>query len=478
MRRGIGAGAAAIFGCALPAVAQAHSFDTPYTLPVPLWMYAYGCAATLILTFALLAWFRSEPIEPAPRAKGQGHSLPPPLLWLLRTGALACLALTIWAGFVGSPDPNDNIAMTLFWILFLLGLAWLTLLTGDLYALANPWVTMIGAIERCGIDLSRPRMAWPPGLGRWPAFLLYLALIYLELFTSALPAALARALLAYSLIMLAGVALFGKRVWFERGDLFAVYFETIGRLAPVDFRRTENGGWTAHLRKPVLGALEVKPSDTAMVLFILFMLSSTAYDSIHDTETWTSLFWTNALSWLLPIWGGDLGRAQQDLMEAFRIYRWAGLLVFPFLYFALYLASLQLGRWLAPAAPPACRAANVFAFSLVPIGVAYNIAHYFAFFVARLKQLPVLISDPLGAGWNLLGLAPRRATPALDMAVIWHVQVGAILLGHVVGVWLAHLIALRGIGSGRHMILGQLPLLALMVVYTIFGLWILSLPLG
>ena len=28
------------------------------------------------------------------------------------------------------------------------------------------------------------------------------------------------------------------------------------------------------------------------------------------------------------------------------------------------------------------------------------------------------------------------------------------------------------------MVIGQLPLLALMVAYTIFGLWILSLPLG
>lgn len=474
----IGRWAAVVPGGALPSAARAHSFGTPYTLPVPLWIYAYGCAATLILTFALLAWFRYEPEQPARLTISDGRRVPAALLWLLRIGAMACLALTIWAGFAGTADPSDNIAMTLFWILFLLGLAWLTLFAGNLYALANPWSAAIGLIERCGADLSKARVAWPAWLGRWPAFLLYVALIYLELFTSGVPFTLACALVVYSFVALVGAALFGKHAWFAQGDLFAIYFETIGRLAPVDYRRASEGGWTGHFRTSVLGALDARPPDLGMVLFILFMLSSTAYDSIHDTELWTSLFWTSALSWLLPVWGGDLAKAQEGLMEAFRIYRWAGLLVFPFLYFGLYRGALQIGRWLAPEAPSAGQAARIFAFSLVPIGVAYGLAHYYAFVVVQLHRLPALFSDPLGEGWNLLGIAPRSGSPALDMGVIWHVQVGAILLGHVVGVRLAHRIGVRVMGTGRGAILGQLPLLALMVVYTIFGLWILSLPLG
>jgi hypothetical protein len=463
---------AVVLACTLPAAAQAHSFGTPYTLPVPLWIYAYGCAATLILTFALLAWFRDDPIGPAPVARAPGGRVPSSLLWWLRTGAMACLMLTIGAGFAGSADPNDNIAMTMFWILFLLGLAWLSLITGNIFALANPWALAVDFIERCGIDLSKPRIGWPGCFGRWPAFLLYLALIFLELFGGGRPETLAWALIAYSLILLGGAWLFGKATWFARGDPFTIYFETIGRLAPVEYRREPDGAWTVHLRTPLLGAIDARPGDMGMVLFILLLLSSTAYDGLHDTELWMSLFWTNALTWLLPLWGGDLGKAQEGLMGAYRVWRWAGLLVFPFLYLALYLLALRIGRWLTPAVPPAREAAWIFAFTLVPIGIAYNLAHYAAFFVVQVERLPALISDPLGKGSSGLGV------PALNMGLIWHAQVAAILLGHAAGVWLAHLLALRTIGPERGAILGQLPLLVLMVAYTIFGLWILSLPLG
>jgi hypothetical protein len=91
------------------------------------------------------------------------------------------LLLTIFAGFIGSPEPADNIAMTLFWVLFLLGFAYLTLFVGDLYALISPWKWVVEGLERCRLDLSSARIGYPQRLGYWPALLFYAALIWIEL---------------------------------------------------------------------------------------------------------------------------------------------------------------------------------------------------------------------------------------------------------------------------------------------------------
>jgi hypothetical protein len=463
MSRRARVGGVAAFSIGLaPAMAQAHAFGAPYTLPVPLWLYASGCAATLILTFAFLAVFLRDSPQQTTSSPFRALRLPPLLLVQLRAGALACLLLTMTAGLAGPQDPDGNIAMQMFWILFLLGLAYLTALVGDLYAMVNPWRTAMDLLERCGVSFSVARLPYPRWLGTWPAMLLYLALVYLELFGAGAPANLGWALVAYSVLALASACLFGAEVFFGKMDVFSVYFRTIGLLAPVAYHRTTKSVWTARFRRPLVGALEATPSDAGLVVFVLFMLSSTAYDSLHDTQLWTGLFWKTALTVLSPIWGGDLGRAQTTLMGAFLAWRQAGLAVFPFLYLALYLATLGLARLLTPTAPPARQTMYIFCNSLVPIALGYNVAHYFSFFVTQIISLPALGSAP----------------PILPMALVWHVEVAAILVGHVASVYLAHLMALQTFSDRRGVIVGQVSLLALMVAYTIFGLRILSLPAG
>jgi hypothetical protein len=115
---------------------------------------------------------------------------------------------------------------------------------------------------------------------------------------------------------------------------------------------------------------------------------------------------------------------------------------------------------------------------LIPIAVAYHFTHYCTFLIAQFTGLPWLITDPFGFGWNWLGLAAEPQAPALPMGIIWHAQVAAILLGHLLSVALAHRIATRTFATRREIIVSQLPMLALMVSYTVVGLWILTLPLG
>ncbi|MBU2704273.1 hypothetical protein Ga0466249_005434, partial [Sporomusaceae bacterium BoRhaA] len=62
--------------------------------------------------------------------------------------------------------------------------------------------------------------------------------------------------------------------------------------------------------------------------------------------------------------------------------------------------------------------------------------------------------------------------------VLWNLQAGAIVIGHVMAVLAAHAIAGRLHGTAAASALSQAPLAALMVGYTVFGLWLLSTPTG
>ena len=90
-----------------------------------------------------------------------------------------------------------------------------------------------------------------------------------------------------------------------------------------------------------------------------------------------------------------------------------------------------------------------------------------------------LVSDPFGFGWNLFGTADwMQRTIIPDAGTVWHVQVGLIVLGHIISVYLAHCVALRLFGTRREAAISQLPMLVLMIGLTASGLWILSQPLA
>src|SRR3546814_12143590 len=90
-----------------------------------------------------------------------------------------------------------------------------------------------------------------------------------------------------------------------------------------------------------------------------------------------------------------------------------------------------------------------------------------------------LLSDPFGWGWNLFGTAGLLRAPILpSMSMVWHTQVGLILFGHIVSVYIAHVEALRLFPSRARAIASQLPMLILMMLFTIAGLWILLPPIS
>jgi hypothetical protein len=56
----------------------------------------------------------------------------------------------------------------------------------------------------------------------------------------------------------------------------------------------------------------------------------------------------------------------------------------------------------------------------------------------------------------------------------WYVQVGALVAGHVAGLAVAHDRAVTIFPDKRDALRSQYPLLLLMVLYTVGGLWVLS----
>ena len=233
------------------------------------------------------------------------------------------------------------------------------------------------------------------------------------------------------------------------------------------------------LRAPVAGLTGTPASDLSEVLFVLFMLSSTAFDGLHMTQTWDRFYWETLYRLMQPWLGDNIVTAYPTLKQLHGLWEGLALLLSPLLYLALYLLCLALARRLTATPLPLRTLALRFAPSLLPIALVYHLSHYFTLLFSQGAQIGWLASDPFGLGWNLFGSDRLPVTGVLPaMGTVWHTQVGLILAGHIASVALAHREALACFGTRRAATLSQLPLLALMMAFTVFGLWILAQPLS
>jgi hypothetical protein len=107
------------------------------------------------------------------------------------------------------------------------------------------------------------------------------------------------------------------------------------------------------------------------------------------------------------------------------------------------------------------------------------VAHYFSLLAYNGQDLWRLASDPLGHGSDLFGSAGQTIDYAIVTATaIWYVQTGALVLGHVAGLVLAHDRALVVWRSARDATRSQVVMLIVMVLFTLLGMWLLSAALN
>ena len=455
--------------------ARAHSFGVMYTLPIPFWMYAFAVSATLALSFLMIGLFATAE-SPERVSRPIEIGVAPDALWTITRGlSVVLLVLTISTGLFGAQNLFTNFSLTFFWIGFVLGFAYLTVLVGDLYAFINPWRVLCDLIEGLRPMAFRGRVPYPAWLAYYPALALYMGFIWLELFGQTTPRTVGLTLLGYTMLNFAAAALFGAEAWFRYGEFFAVFFRLLGKMSPIAYAQSPALGSkiTVRLRPPFSGLIEEPADHPSILLFVLFMLSSTAFDGVHETLPWVQLFWR----YVYPVLASAIDKPNSFFVGLYYDWQWAMLWLSPFIYFAIYLLFI----WTMTGSARRLRErALLFGFSLIPIAFVYNVTHYFTLLFTDAPRLLPLISDPFGAGWNLFGTAqflhqPMNPPPA---RLVWHIQVGLILLGHVVSVYLAHIQALRIFPKGREALWSQVPMLVLMIALTSVGLWILSLPIG
>jgi hypothetical protein len=118
---------------------------------------------------------------------------------------------------------------------------------------------------------------------------------------------------------------------------------------------------------------------------------------------------------------------------------------------------------------------RAFIHTLVPIALAYVMAHYLTLLLYQGQAVVFLASDPLGRGSDLFGTAGR----AIDYGVIgatatWYWQVAFVVVGHVTALTLAHDRALAIYDRAKLAVRSQYWMLVVMVGFTSLALWLLS----
>lgn len=451
---------------AVPQDALAHGLVGKQDLPIPRWLFAWGAAVVLVVSFVALAV-----LWPRPRLEREDPAGTPvlrlPAAAEPLAGALGVLlfAVVVYAGLAGTQTETANLAPTAIYVVFWIAIPFASLFLGDVFRALNPWRAVARAVAWAaarggGSGLPAP-LPYPPRAGHWPAAAVILVFTWVELVSSSGsdPSTLALLALAYAALQLVGMSLYGIEPWTRHADGFAVYFSLFATLSPLHWDGTQ-----LRRRRPLVGATRLVAVPGTVALLAV-MIGSTSFDGFSEGDTWSDLAPDLQRSLV------DLGLGQGAALEA--VFT-AGLLGMIAAVAGLYRLGVHGMRGIGGGADSG-QLGRRFAHTLVPIALAYVIAHYFSLLAYNGQSLGYLASDPLGDGSDLFG----TATAGIDYDVvgpngIWYVQVGALVLGHVAGLVLAHERALVLYRKARDATRSQYWMLAVMVGFTSLGLWLLS----
>lgn len=458
----------AALALATPAPALAHGLAVRADLPIPTWLFGWTAGIVLVLSFVGLAagWHRSrfEPYRTRPLPTWLAAALTSRAVEIaLGAFGVFLLGVTVWSGLVGVPLVLDNFAPSFVYIAFILGLVPISILFGDVFRAVNPWFAIGKAFAWVMRLTARselpPPLPFPDRLGHLPAAAGLVAFAWLELIAKGgqVPRTVAIATLVYTAVTFIGMAAFGVRPWIDRGESFSVYFGLFARLSP--FERRDR---SIVLRPPLAGLATLQPIR-GTVLLLAVMLGSVTFDGAQEGPVW---------GWLAPRVEDGLGFLSDE--GARLLTSGLGLAACVALLYAFYrVGALMAGRAGRVDRPGAL--AGAFVHSLVPIAVAYVLAHYVSFMVLQGQGMAALISDPLGRGWDLFGTASAGIDFTLiDSSQVWYLQVALVVVGHVAGLVSAHDRALVLLGDSRAATRSQLWMLLIMVALTSFALWLLN----
>ena len=452
-----------------------HALVGRNDLPIPAWLFAWGASLVLIVSFVALSFGWRQPRFEEDSWRPVSERLSSVLTGVVAQ-ALAGIAgvfllgLVVWSGLHGTEDPSRNFSLTFVFVTFWLGMVALSVLFGDLFRAFNPWRAIGRAVSagfRAIAGQSAPvPLRYPDALGRWPAVVGILAFVWLELIYGASglsvgldPHTTAIAALVYTGITFVAMGLFGVEEWIERGEAFSVYMNMFSRLAAPERREGCLG-----VRRLLSGANDWAQVPGSVAL-VVTTIGATSFD------------------------GGQEGVFNSGINSMFDKLRDAGLSAVTSLRVTdtLFLLAVVLGvgavyalgiagMKTVDASRSARELRRTFGHTLIPIALAYLVAHYFSLFVFQEQaQFTFLLSDPLGDGSDIFGTADHGIDyGAIGATLVWYVQVATLVIGHVTALTLAHDKAIALYRDPRQATRSQYWMLSVMVAFTCFGLFLLS----
>ena len=415
--------------------AYAHAFGQRYDLPIPLGYFLIGAVATVALSFAVIGMFVQRrddgdadggaavgyPRYDLLRAPIVGRALASRALYgVVGALAFAVFALMIAAGFVGTERAIENISPTFVWIIWWVGMGYAAALGGNLWAYLNPWKAAFEWYRKLTGNAGKPEnppFRYPDGMEVLPAALLFFVFAWAEnVYTGAFrPFTLSAMILAYSIITWGGMALFGKHVWLRNGEAFTVLFGVFSRFSVTEtrtanravcrdcdsdcadeadcvdchdcFERAGADGRELNLRPPAVGLALQRRVPLGAAAFVILALATVTFDGFQDTQAWEGFRSSLAAS------------VGVDVVDTI------GLALAPIAFAALYLAFCWGVKLASGESESAVGVARGFVFSLVPIALAYHLAHYITVLLITGQQVIPMLSDPFGYKWDLFGTA-------------------------------------------------------------------------
>jgi hypothetical protein len=437
LRRVPPAGLGALAGLLVPAVASAHTLSGRVDTPLPFVAYLVGAAIAVGVSFAVVAI--SDPGPPRDPTPATIRAVPRWFRVLLQAiGLLAWLWIVAQTIIGGSSDAD--VASLFLWVYGWVALAIISALLGPAWSWLDPFTTLhdLGAwlLRLVHVEGIAPQ-PYPERLACWPAIAGFGFFVWLELVAKTTGGRqLGLALIAYTAVTLVAMAQWGRDAWRARGETFSVWFGLIGRLA-ILARASEPEEGRVH-RRPFGTGLMVRDWPLGLVLLASFATGSILYDGISQTKLFFDLFGIpDLLKGTLLLIGFEAILAALVLLVARRVG----------------LPGIGAG--------------------LVPVAVGYLVAHYATALLVDGQRIFIAVSDPFQQGWDLFGTAfwqPR--TDLLPTGLLWSVQVGAVVVGHIIGAWAGHGAVQAESREGQRV--SQLPLALLMVGLTTLTLWSLG----
>ena len=453
----------------------AHGTVTKVETTFPLWIYIFGGALTVFVSFLIIGSYgRNIPGLKNYQKKQIHKNIESKKITKIMVNFIRCFTVFIFlliiiSGFIGSYNEPYSLSSILFWVVFWAGFSILCSIFGTFWFYINPIKILFDIFEKSLKISQRHIYKYPDYFGYWPSVLLFLIFAVFELIFdgSDKPRNISFFIIFYSAFIWIGMYIYGSKEWLEKSDIFTLVFELFSRLSfieKIDISKKNSSILFAnkslfsksnvyYLRYPSSGLLNNNKLSFSLVIFIILVLSTVTFDGISMTNVWFEFIMNYSETYLIEFVALSL------LFLSFVV------IFFSFCKLMKIFGKLNIG---------VIEIASIFVVTLLPIAVAYHLSHYLWYFIVTGQESIALLSDPFGYGWNLFGTSKFIVNRDFNVELAHSISVGIIILGHIGSVFTSHVYATRLSSNEKEANYSQYPFLILMIGYTILSLWIVS----